>query len=74
MSVEDSVNSEINSLCRYVQNCNGPLLEAVYKEKILRFYAKTSEAASLTQERKNYSAPRETTSWAVLKEHSRSKR
>ena len=33
MSVEDSVNSEINSLSWYVQSCNGPLLEAVYKEK-----------------------------------------
>ena len=30
ISVEDS---EINSLNRYVESCNGPLLEAVYKEK-----------------------------------------
>ena len=34
MSVEDSVNSEINSLSRYVESCNGPLLETVYKEKM----------------------------------------
>ena len=53
MIVEDSVNSEINSLSRYVESCNAPLLEAVYKEKILRCYAKTCEAASLQQERKN---------------------
>ena len=53
MSVEDSVNSENNSLSWYVQSCNGPLLKAVYKEKILRCYAKTCEAASLQQERKN---------------------
>ena len=53
MIVEDSVNSEINSLSRYVESCNGPLLEAVYKEKILRCYAKTCEAPSLQQERKN---------------------
>ena len=53
MIVEDSVNSEINSLSRYVESCNAPLLEAVYKEKILRCYAKTCEAALLQQERKN---------------------
>ena len=33
MSVEDSIKSEINSLTRDVESCNGPLLEAVYKEK-----------------------------------------
>ena len=52
MSVEDSVNSEINSLSRYVESCNGTLLEAVYKEEVLRCYTKTYEAASLQQERK----------------------
>ena len=52
MSVEDSVNSEINSLSRYVQSCKGPLLEAVYKEEVPRCYAKSCEAASLQQERK----------------------
>ena len=36
MSIEDSVKSEINSLSRYVKSFNGPMLEAVYKEKILR--------------------------------------
>ena len=74
MSVEDSVNSEINNLSHYVESCNGPLLEVVYKEKILRCYAKTCEAVSLQQERKNQSVPSETTSWVVSKEHSRSKR
>ena len=47
MSVEHS-----NSLSRYVESCKGPLLEAMYKEKILRCYAKTCEAALLQQERK----------------------
>ena len=49
---QDSVKSEINSLSRYVESCNGPLLEAVNNEKILRCYAKSCEAASLQQERK----------------------
>ena len=52
MSVEDSVNSEMNSLSQYVESCNGPLLEAVYKEEVLRCYAKSYEAASLQRERK----------------------
>ena len=47
MSVEDSVNSEMNSLSRYVESCNGPLLEAVCKEEVLTCYAKSYEAASL---------------------------
>ena len=47
MSVEDSANSEINRLSRYVDGCNGSLLEAVYKEE-----AKSCEAESLQQERK----------------------
>ena len=53
-----------------------PLLEEVYKEKkILRCYAKSCETGSLQQERKEKRVlPRETTSWAVLDEHSRSKR
>ena len=49
---QDSEKSEIKSLSRYVESCNGPLLEAVYKEKILRCYAKSCEAPSLQQERK----------------------
>ena len=49
---QDSEKSEIKSLSRYVESCNGPLLEAVYKEKILRCYAKSCEAASSQQERK----------------------
>ena len=52
MSVEDSANSEINRLSRYVEGCNGSLLEAVYKEEVLRCYAKSCEAESLQQERK----------------------
>ena len=40
MSVEDSVNSEMNRLSRYVESCNGSLLEAVYKEEVLKCYAK----------------------------------
>ena len=52
MIVEDSVNSEINSLSWYVESCNGTLLEAVYKEEVLRCYAKSYEATSLQQERK----------------------
>ena len=53
-----------------------PLLEEVYNEKkILRCYAKSCETGSLQQERKEKRAlPREKTSWAVLDEHSRSKR
>ena len=51
-SVEVSVNSEINSLSRYVESCSGPLFEAVYKEEILRCHAKSCEAASLQRERK----------------------
>ena len=52
MSVEDSVTSEINRLSRYVESCNGSLLETVCKEEVLRCNAKSSEAASLQQERK----------------------
>ena len=52
MSVEDSANSEINRLSRYVEGCNGSLLAAVYKEEVLRCYAKSCEAESLQQERK----------------------
>ena len=52
MSVEDSANSEIYRLSRYVEGCNGSLLEAVYKEEVLRCYAKSCEAESLQQERK----------------------
>ena len=52
MSVEDSVNSEINRLSRYVESCNGSLLEAVYEEEVLRCNVKSCEAASLQQERK----------------------
>ena len=51
-SVEVSVNSEINSLSRYVESCNGPLFETVYKEEVLRCHAKSCEAASLQRERK----------------------
>ena len=51
-SVEVSVNSEINSLSRYVESCSGPLFEAVYKEEVLRCQAKSCEAASLQRERK----------------------
>ena len=36
----------------YVESCNGPWLEAVYKEEVLRCYAKSYEAALLQQERK----------------------
>ena len=50
MSIEDTANSEINSLSRYVESCNGPLLDEVYKEKSC--YAKSCEAASLRQARK----------------------
>ena len=71
MSVEDSVNSEINSLSRYVESCNGPLLEAVYKEEVLRCYAKSYEAASLQQERKERLQEKQ---WSILEEHSRNKR
>ena len=40
-SVEVSVNSEINSLSRYVESCSGPLFEAVYKrERKERFQEK----------------------------------
>ena len=52
MSVEDSANSEIYRLSRCVEGCNGSLLEAVYKEEVLRCYAKSCEAESLQQERK----------------------
>ena len=52
MSVEDSANSEINRLSRYVEGCNGSLLAAVYKEEVLRCYVKSCEAESLQQERK----------------------
>ena len=52
MSVEDSANSEIYRISRYVEGCNGSLLEAVYKEEVLRCYAKSCEAESLQQERK----------------------
>ena len=51
-SVEVSVNSEINSLSRYVESCSGPLFEAVYKKEVLRCHAKSCEAASLQRERK----------------------
>ena len=40
------VSSEINSLSRYVESCNSPLLEAVYKEEVLRWYAKSCEVMS----------------------------
>ena len=49
------VSSEINSLSRYVESCNSPLLEAVYKEEVLRCYAKSCKAMSLQQERKEHS-------------------
>ena len=49
------VSSEINSLSRYVESCNSPLLEAVYKEEVLRCYAKSCEAMPLQQERKEHS-------------------
>ena len=52
MSVEDSVNSEMNRLSRYVEGCNSSLFEAVYKEEVLRCYAKSCEAAPLQRERK----------------------
>ena len=52
MSVEDSANSEINRLRRHVEGCNCSLLEAVYKEEVLRCYTKSCEAESLQQERK----------------------
>ena len=52
MSVDDSVNSEINRLSRYVEGCNGSLLEAVYKEEVLRCHATSCEAAQLQRERK----------------------
>ena len=52
MSVEDSANSEINRLSRHVEGCNCSLLEAVYKEEVLRCYTKSCEAESLQQERK----------------------
>ena len=52
MSVEDSANSEINRLSRYFEGCKGSLLAAVYKEEVLRCYAKSCEAESLQQERK----------------------
>ena len=52
MSVEDSANSEINRLSRYVEGCNGSLLEAVYKEEVLRCHATSCEAAQLQRERK----------------------
>ena len=45
-------SSEINSLSWCVESCNSPLLEAVYKEEVLRCYAKSCEAASLQRERK----------------------
>ena len=51
-SVEVSVNSEINSLSRYVQSCSGPLFEAVHKEDVLGCHAKSREAALLQRERK----------------------
>ena len=76
MSVEDSIKSEINSLSRDVESCHGSLVRgSVQRKKILRCYAKSCETGSLQQERKEKRAlPRETTSWAVLDEHSRSKR
>ena len=40
MSVDDSVNIEMNRLSRYVESCNGSLLETVYKEEVLRCYTK----------------------------------
>ena len=52
MSVEDSANSEINRLSRYVEGCNGSLLEAVYKEEVLRCHATSCEGAQLQRERK----------------------
>ena len=52
MSVDDSVNSEMNRLSRYVESCNGSLLEAVYKEEVLRCHATSCEAAQLQRERK----------------------
>ena len=52
MSVEDSANSEINRLSRYFEGCKGSLLAAVYKEEVLSCYAKSCEAESLQQERK----------------------
>ena len=52
MSVEDSADSEINRLSRYFEGCKGSLLAAVYKEEVLRCYAKSCEAESLQQERK----------------------
>ena len=48
----NNLSSEINSLSRYVESCNSPLLEAVYKEEVLRCYAKSCEATSIQQERK----------------------
>ena len=57
MSVEDSrsVKSEINSLSSWdVKSSHGHLLQAVYKEEVLRCYAKICEAASLQQERKEH--------------------
>ena len=52
MSVEDSANSEIYRISRYVEGCNGSLLEAVYKEEVLRCHATSCEAAQLQRERK----------------------
>ena len=53
MSVDDSANSEMNRLSRYVESCNGSLFEAVYNEEVLRYYAKVVKThASLQQERK----------------------
>ena len=37
MSIEDTADSEINGLSRYVVSCNGPLLDEVYKEKNLLY-------------------------------------
>lgn len=42
----------VSSLSRYVESANSPLLEVVYKEEVLRCYAKSCKAASLQQERK----------------------
>ena len=52
MSVEDSANSEINRLSRYVEGCNGSLLEAGYMDEVLRCHATSCEAAPLQRERK----------------------
>ena len=71
-SVEVSVNSEINSLSRYVESCSGPLFEAVYKEEVRDVMLKVVKLHHYSEKEK--SALRRNNFMGRLEVHSRSMR